>query len=125
MNACAIAWAELIGIYGPRQMPESMISEAYASFVSYPQVFLCCGSCSGIKVLRSNSIAAMNMLHALVTVNAFYECIVFFVFIGALAFMNFRYIPVVAIESSSLYVNTLIGLSVLMSWYSDERFCYI
>ena len=39
MNACAIAWAELIGEYGPRQMPESMISEAHASFVSCSQVF--------------------------------------------------------------------------------------
>ena len=27
--------------YGPRQMPESMISEAHASFVSCSQVFFC------------------------------------------------------------------------------------
>ena len=40
-------------LYGPRQMPESMISEAHASFVSCSQVFFACGSYFQNKVQRS------------------------------------------------------------------------
>ena len=48
-------------LYGPRQMPESMISEAHASFVSCSQVFFTCGSYFQNKVQRSFfSIATMK-----------------------------------------------------------------